>query len=241
MLEAIMPLERINNLAGIPLFYDRFREGAYGVEAVPMRPFIDVEFQSLCEKCFADMQSVFTNAGYEITQIWSGGVGRSGSGRSYHHTNRAFDLDALVFEEKPMWVAKTFPQRPYLYLAIEARLRVEFGTVLNYDYNADHEDHFHFDNGTSVKFKRDAKSHVLFLQHTLEKLFNQDVGSAGVDGLMGGDTEAAMRRALDELGIGGLSNKENWIQYLRICAETAIDLENTIVVAEESVETQVAA
>jgi len=226
-----MSLTQIDNLAGTPLFYDRFKKGAYGVEAVPMRPYIDDKFGAMCEVCFAEIQSVCTSAGYKIAQIWSGGVGRSGTGKSYHHSNRAFDLDALVFEDKPMWVAITFPLRPYLYLAIEACLRQHFGTVLNFDYNAAHEDHLHFDNGTSVKFKRDAKSHVLFLQHTLEKLFNKSVGSAGIDGVMGGDTEAAMRQTLNELNIGGLSNKDNWIRYLRVCANTALDLEKSIIIA----------
>ena len=226
-----MALVRVDNLAGVPLFYDRFKSGSYGVEAVSMKPFIDDKFHALCETAFANIQSVFSKSGYEITQIWSGGAGRSGTGKSFHHTNRAFDLDALVFDNKPMWVAITFPQRPFLYLAIEACLRLEFGTVLNYDYNSAHEDHFHFDNGTSPGFKRHAKSHVLFLQHCLQKLFNQSVGSSGVDGVMGGDTDAALRQALKELGIGGLSDKQNWKQFLQVCAETALDFENSLVSA----------
>jgi len=229
-----MALKRIEKLAQIPLFYDRFEPGAYGERAVKMRPYIDEEFHKMCERCFSDMKSVFGKAGFKIEQIWSGGVGRSGTGKSYHHKNRAIDLDCLVFSNKKMWVAKTIRERPYLYLAVEACLRTEFGTVLNYDYNSDHEDHLHIDNGTSVKFKRDAKSHVLFLQHTLEKLFNQSVGSAGVDGVLGGDTDAALRGALKELKIGGLSDKKNWIKYLNACVDTALELEASIISAPDT-------
>ncbi len=225
-----MPLIRVDNLAGIPLFYDRYSSSSYGVSAVPMRPYIDNQFHASCVNCVQELSNVLTNSGFTITQIWSGGVGRSGTGRSYHHKNRAFDLDALIFDDDSRWVADTFPQRPFLYLAIEAVLRRYFGTVLNYDYNAAHEDHFHFDNGTSVKFKRDARSHVVFLQHCLVKLFNQNIGQSGVDGVYGGDTEAALNRARRDLGIGGLSNVENWRNFLQACATAALESESGIVV-----------
>ena len=224
-----MPLIRVEKLAGIPLFYDRFNNVSYGNQAVPMRPFIDSAFSASCEACFEQMKQVFDAHGFEIAQIWSGGVGRAGTGSSYHHKNRAFDLDALIFKDSTKWVANTFPDRPFLYLAIESILRQHFGTVLNYDYNKAHEDHFHFDNGTSVKFKRDARSHTLFLQHTLGKLFNQNVGEAGADGVFGPDTEAALTRVRKELGIGGLSEKANWLRYLDTCAEVAFSLEASIV------------
>lgn len=223
-----MALKRTDNFADIPLYYDRFKNGAYGNEAVKFRPYVDAKFLPQCNSCFEDMQKVFSKNGFGFSQIWSGGVGRSGTGRSYHHANRAFDLDGLVFNSKPMWVADTFPERPFIYLAIEACLRMHFGTVLNHDYNADHRDHFHFDNGTAVKFKRDARSHVLFLQHALVKLFNLSIGGSGFDGVFGGDTEAAMRVALKRLGIGGLSDRKNWLKFLAACAEEALDLENSI-------------
>ena len=105
--------------------------------------------------------------------------------------------------------------------------------MLNYDYNAAHEDHFHFDDGTSVKFKRDARSHVLYLQHCLVKLFNQNVGQAGVDGVYGGDTEAALNRVRRDLGIGGLSNKQNWLSFLSACGDAALEKERGIVTFQD--------
>lgn len=224
-----MSLIRVDQFAGVPLFYDRFNKTSYGEQAVPMRPYVDSAFSELCEAGFKTMVEILAEGGFNITQIWSGGVGRAGSGSSYHHKNRAFDLDALIFSDGTKWVADTFPERPFIYLAIESALRMNFGTVLNYDYNKAHEDHFHFDNGTSVKFKRDARSHVIFLQHTLEKLFNQNIGGAGADGVYGPDTDAALTRTRKELGIGGLTTKDNWLKYLATSAKAAAFNENAIV------------
>lgn len=224
-----MSLVRIDNLAGIPLFYDRFSSNSYGNEAVPMRPYIDSNFGAECEQCFGVIANAFSGAGLGITQIWSGGVGRAGTGASYHHKNRAFDLDALVFQDSSMWIANTFPSRPFIYLALEACLRMHFGTVLNYDYNQAHEDHFHFDNGTSVRFKRDARSHTLFVQHCLTKLFNVNVGPAGVDGVFGPDTDAALKLVRQQIGIGPLSKKENWLKFLSKCQDEALSNEQNMV------------
>lgn len=224
-----MTLTRMSELSGLPLYYDRYSPVSYGVSATRFSPYFDDDFLVDCESFFVELQNLLTTYGFTALQVWSGGVGREGSGASYHHLNRAFDFDALIFEDKEKWVADTFETRPYLYLAIESVLRIHFGTVLNYYYDQAHRDHFHFDNGTTIKFKRDARSHVLYLQLTLTKLFNQDVGQSGIDGVYGGNTEQAMRRALKQLKIGGLSDKKNWLDYLRVSAEVAMDHETSIV------------
>lgn len=41
-----------------------------------------------------------------------------------------------------MFLAKDARSDWFRYLTIEATLRKSFGAVLNYDYNADHHDHF---------------------------------------------------------------------------------------------------
>ncbi len=62
----------------------------------------------------------------------------------------------------------------------------------------------------------------------METLFNQDVGTAGVDGLYGGDTAAALRRALPDLGLETISAPDDWVKFLQECANGAIAAENTI-------------
>ena len=119
----------------------------------------------------------------------------------------------------------TFPQRPHLYLGIEAVLRKHFGKVLSYDYNRDHEDHFHFDNGTSVGFKKAAKSHVIFVQNAVALVFQVAIGR---DGVWGPQTEAAVNKVRGDLGIGGLSTKANWLEFLDAIAENALANEKAI-------------
>lgn len=227
-----MALTRVESIAGLPLYYDRFNGTSYGRAAVPMRPFIDDDFLRQCTECFSELQRVLSKHKFEVSQVWSGGVGRAGTGVSYHHRNRAFDLDALIFKDGSKWVADTIPARPFMYLAIEAGLRLHFGTVLNFDYNQAHQDHLHFDNGTLPRFKRDARSHTLFVQHALMKLYNQSVGSAGADGVYGPETEQALNRVRQNLKIGPLSDKDNWFAFLRISADMALESERGIVHAE---------
>jgi hypothetical protein len=221
-----MASTRIHSAAGIPLFYDRFSDDSYGKRAVPMRPFVENGFLALLDPCFQAMNENFTRQGLPISQIWSGGVSRNSTKFSYHNLNRAFDLDALVFDDGTKWIAISFPQRPYLYLAIEAHLRMQFGTVLNYDYNADHRDHLHFDNGTSVKFDRMSKSRVTFLQHSLNYIFGASVSA---DGVWGPGTEAATRAVLQQLGLGTLGDVNNWLSFLTFVSEEALQAEMAIV------------
>ena len=69
-----MPLIRVDNLAGIPLFYDRYSSSSYGVSAVPMRPYIDDQFHEACVDCVQELSNVLAGSGFTITQIWSGGL-----------------------------------------------------------------------------------------------------------------------------------------------------------------------
>ena len=116
-------------------------------------------------------------------------------------------------------MADTFPQRPQLYLGIEAILRKHFGTVLSYDYNRAHEDHFHFDNGTAVKFKTAAKSHVIFVQNAIALVYQIKIGR---DGVWGPQTDREVKALRDRFGIGALSNVDNWKAFLDRVAEDAM-------------------
>lgn len=211
---------RIDNLAGKPLLYDRSSTAHYGVGGVPTRPFINPTFAAECEACFVELVAKLKDdAGLEVEKILTGGVSRAGSGTSLHHQNRAFDLDALLFTDGSNWVSTTFPQRPQLYLGIEAILRRHFGTVLSYDYNKAHRDHFHFDNGTAVKFKTAAKSHVIFLQNVIALVYQTPVGR---DGVWGPQTDREVKTLRERLGIGALSNKDNWLAFLEQVARDAM-------------------
>lgn len=214
---------RIDDLAGKPLLYDRSAPGHYGTGGVPTRPFINQTFASECEDCFVELcRRLKDDAGLEVDKILTGGVSRAGSGSSLHHQNRAFDLDGFLFADGTNWVADTFPQRPQLYLGIEAVLRKHFGTVLSYDYNRAHQDHFHFDNGTAVKFKSAAKSHVIFLQNAIALVYQLPIGR---DGVWGPQTYREVKALRDRFGIGALSSVSNWKELLDQIAKDAMEQE----------------
>lgn len=214
---------RRDSFAGKPLLYDRSAPHHYGRTGITFRPFINPAFATGCENFFTELVARLDQKGaLKVTSILSGGVSRAGTGTSLHHKNRAFDLDGLLFTDGSNWVANTFPDRPQIYLGIEAVLRKHFGTVLSYDYNQAHEDHFHFDNGTQTGFKSAAKSHVIFVQNVIALIYGRTIGR---DGLWGGETEGALRDLRTELGIGPVSTLANWIAFLDEVADQGMTLD----------------
>jgi hypothetical protein len=214
---------RVDNFAGKPLLYDRSAPSHYGRTGISFRPSVNATFAQDCEDCFSELVTRLSgSAGLRIASILSGGVSRAGTGTSFHHKNRAFDLDGLLFDDDSNWVANTFPQRPQLYLGIEAVLRKHFGTVLSYDYNRAHEDHFHFDNGTATGFKSAAKSHVIFIQNVIALVYGSAISR---DGLWGPETESALRTLRTRLGIGTITSLANWMALLDAVADEAMTLD----------------
>lgn len=214
---------RIDKFGGKPLLYDRTVQSHYGKTGVAFKPSVNQAFAASCDTCFTELiKRLDQTAGLKTTFILSGGVSRAGAGSSLHHKNRAFDFDALLFADGSNWVSKTFPQRPQLYLGIEAVLRKHFGTVLAYDYNQAHEDHFHFDNGTAVGFKTAAKSHVIFIQNAIALVYGSAIGR---DGVWGGETEGALREIRTEFNIGPITVPANWTALLDRIADEGMTLD----------------
>lgn len=216
-----MAVVRIQTLGGVPILYDRQPATNYGKSGFRYRPRIDEDFAATADGVFSDMFRSLACAGVgDVTAILTGGIARAGTGPGYHHNNRAMDLDALVYSSGNIWVANTFPARPFEYLIIEGHLRKAFGTVLTYDYNPAHQDHIHFDNGDSVGFRRHSKSRTLFVQNALLYLFDLPIS---IDGVYGPETQGAERTARSELGIGGLGKTDNWRAFLQASIEEAQD------------------
>lgn len=214
---------RVDRLGDKPLLYDRSTVSDYGKGGIAFRPSMNPAFATACEGCFAELiLRLALAADLQVETILSGGVSRAGTGSSFHHKNRAFDFDGLLFKDGTTWVANTFPLRRQLYLGLEAVLRMHFGTVLTFDYNKAHEDHFHFDNGTTVGFKTAAKSHVIFIQNVIAFVYATPIGR---DGLWGGETEGALKALRARLEIGPLSNQANWRAFLAVVAEDAMALD----------------
>lgn len=216
-----MSTTRIQTLGGVPILFDRQPPSNYGKTGFRYRPRIDAAFAATADKVFLEMFQCLAAAGAgDVTAILTGGIARAGTGPSYHHNNRAMDLDALVYSSGKVWVANTFPARPFEYLIIEGHLRKAFGTVLTFDYNPAHQNHIHFDNGDSVGFRHHSKSRTLFVQNALVYLYDLPIS---IDGVYGPETQGAERTARSELNIGGLGKKGNWLAFLEASIEEAQD------------------
>ncbi|SHH61544.1 extensin family protein [Ferrimonas marina] len=213
-----MSLVRFNALAGIPLHYDRYLPPSphvYGTrgkqlffKAAPrMLGALEACFEQLSSECPMGRPQVITTAG-----AW---VSKGGS----HGKGIGFDLDGLHWEGN-QWIATSYPQSPSFYLGIESVLRQHFGTVLGFNYDRRHEDHFHIDLGTAVGFNRYSKSRTEYVQACLLHLHGYQID---IDGRYGPDTTATVKEALADLQIsGGLSSKENWHQFLRTNAKLGL-------------------
>lgn len=213
-----MDLERFAKLAGVPLHYDRFTRDQYGTEGTPFEPWIETGFAKELDACFKELGRKFKPRLGDLQIVVSGGVGREGTGSSMHHQNKAFDLDGLVFQDAHL-ISTDFPSEPHLYLAVEAVLRKHFGVVLAYDYNKAHEDHFHIDNSRSPGFRRDTRSHSIFVQNLLTFVYDLPVIR---DGVWGDETDDAHRRLRKRLGLEGFSKKENWLKFCDLSVEHAL-------------------
>jgi hypothetical protein len=103
------------------------------------------------------------------------------------------------------------------YHAVDAVIRRHFGTVLDYHYNADHHDHFHLDDGTSVDFQTSSLSRVKFLQGALTYIHGLPLG---IDGAYGPQTKQAVATVLNTLGMAGeLEDPSIWKAFLLKTAE----------------------
>jgi hypothetical protein len=122
-----------------------------------------------------------------------------------HGQGLAIDVDGLWWSDANKFLALNAPTDWYRYLRIEASLRKVFGTVLNYDYNADHHDHWHCDLGTSTAW-RHVESQVKFVQRVLNELYKEKLP---INGKWQGDTVTAAKTAGYELDKAG-----HWDRFL---------------------------
>ncbi len=189
------PQNSFTHLAGVPVHYDRFQDPrfTYGTRGKPLT-FHSTEafeqtlagfFHELWDVCPLGRAEVITSAGAYVDKPGSHGLGRG------------FDIDGIFWADKT-FVTLHYPQDRQFYLGVEAVLRKHFGTVLNYEFNAAHRDHFHIDDLNATGFVAGHRSRVLFLQMMLTHLFNRPVG---IDGKVGSETNGAAREMLIDLGL----------------------------------------
>lgn len=215
------PSNFFTTLSGIPVNYDRFPPpNDYGTRGASYRFYATPSFENKLDKCFEELWGLCPDGRAEL--ITSAGAFTDKP--SFHGQGRAFDLDGIFWSNRTFITFKDGYQRGdrKFYFGIEAVLRKHFGTVLDYLYNADHRDHFHIDDGSTVGFRGSSTSVVSFLQASLVYVLDISVGASGIDGDYGSNTKAAVRQALSRLGItGDIGNVNVWLQFLTGVAQTA--------------------
>lgn len=215
-----MSIQTFTELAGVPVHYDRYDASSgygYGTRGKPFRPRATQKMIATLQACFRDLFEQAPLGPAEVVTSAGALVEKPG----YHGSGQAFDLDGIFWKNTHL-VALEYPAKPHLYLAVESVLRQHFGTVLAYNYNADHKDHFHLDPGTAVGFQRLSKSRVEYLQASLFYVHGYPLG---IDGVWGPSVEHVARQAMADLKISGaLNTQAAWIQYLKITTRRAFEL-----------------
>lgn len=210
-----MTQDRFNSFGGAALHHGVGPLSAEGDRGVPVQLLANTVFATACDDAFAAIARHFEPVMGRLEVVLVGSIGRPGGGRSYQQKNRAFDLSALFFGGG-VWRAERYAAQPTTSLAVEALLRKRFGTLLSPGYDAARCDYIHFNDGRAPGFRRDARSHMLFVQNALRHVFAVDVLA---DGVWGPETEAALNVVRDEQGLSPLAQEESWGQFLDLVAE----------------------
>src|SRR5206468_11823507 len=134
-------------------------------------------FETELDDCFQELWHICPLGQAEV--IASGGAWVEKPG--FHGQGRAFDLDGIV------WAGKGFVTLhdgfqggdQVFYYAVEAIVRRHFGTVLDYNYDIDHRDHLHLDDGTAIGFQPGSSSRVKFLQGALTHVYRSEERRVG--------------------------------------------------------------
>jgi hypothetical protein len=203
------PNNSFTTLAGVPVHYDRLRNQDYGTRGIPHRFYVTPEFESKLDECFGHLWEVCPYGRAAVITSAGTYVAKPG----FHGLGRALDLDGLF------WPNKTFVtlydgfqgRNLNLYIGIESVIRMHFGQVLNFSYNAAHRDHFHIDD-VEPGFRQGARSSVLFLQNALNYTLGHAVRRTGS---YDNETQSALALALRSLDIDGdIRNPEVWLEFL---------------------------
>ena len=205
-----------NTIGLVPTHYARLPVATYGTIGRQRNFRCTNAFYLKLEACFSELWRVCPQGRAQAIVSAGAYVNKPG----YHGMGRAFDLDAIFWPGKT-FITNRFEDYPSFYLGVEAILRKHFGTVLAYNYNRAHRDHFHIDDGGSVGF-RTARSHTLFMQGVCHHMLG--IGSpSDIDGDYGPITRAALDEACTEFGVSTPLSAANWTQFLDAAARRGLN------------------
>lgn len=207
------PTASFTSLAGVPVHYDRPPVSGYGTRGVAKRFFSDAGFTSILERCFQELWQECPLGRAEVITSAGAYVNKPGQ----HGAGRAFDLDGIFWSGKGFVTLNdgfNAGDRKFYY-GVECILRRHFGQVLNFDYNADHRDHFHVDAAQPVGLRKGSTAVTVFVQGVLRRVYALAVD---VDGKWGPATDEALRRAATAAGMSGVASVADWQKFLLLTA-----------------------
>lgn len=165
---------------------------------------------------------------------WVGDIGVAVCKPGFHGQGRAFDLSQIRFTGGQLidmdadWnLARSCASVTTLrrYIGVAASLRRQVGTVLTTWYNADHQNHIHFDNGVAVgPIQRTLRTDTTLVQATCRHLSGET--GVAIDGDWGPITEAAYLRLLTKLRMNCRSPRGNTadaLLLLHLIARTGLN------------------
>lgn len=182
---------------------------------MPHTFFATVAFEAKLDRCFEQLWELCPFGRAEVVTSAGAWVAKPG----FHGTGRAFDLDGIFWPQTSFVTLRdgfeNMDRR--FYLAVESVLRMHFGEVLNYNFNADHRDHFHISD-VEPAFNPGRTTTAFFLQNALTFVLGRRVG---IDGAFGSGTRGALTAALADLGISGnISDLSVYRRFLGAVADT---------------------
>jgi hypothetical protein len=191
--------------------YDGFGIGVHGVtHSAGNTESIRSGFADDCDTWIENLNAY--SGVYANTQVaWVGEVGTQVDKPGMHQLGRAFDLTAIHFgngdhfDGNASWRAGTEGRR--LYVGVAAMCRRYFGTVLTAWYNADHQNHIHFDNefGSGV-ISEEKRSDTCLVQAAAVHLNGESIA---IDGAWGQATQDAYLRLITDFNMKCYDPKTN--------------------------------
>jgi hypothetical protein len=177
----------------------------------------EADFTATLERCFEELWQVCPFGRAEVITSAGAYVNKPGQ----HGGGRAFDLDAIFWSGKDFVTLNdgfNAADRKFYY-GVECILRRHFGQVLNFDYNADHRDHFHIDAAQPVGLRKNSNAVTFFVQGVLRSVYGLAVA---IDGTWGNATADALVQAAATAGMNGsVTSVEDWREFLSLTAARA--------------------
>jgi len=201
----------MSQLDGVPLFFAR------GVEPRPQTFSVEPHFRDLLTETVKSVRFRAPASFGDLKRITSAGVLVHKPG--FHGKGRAFDHDAWAFEHvniRPIAHEHNAPSlhRRQRYWALAALIRSHSAFVLHGEYNPDHRDHIHQDNGGPRPFTTSSEATVKLVQAMCNHIFDHSP-KLTIDGGFGPLSSGAAAEAMRKVGLAGdIFDFGQWTRFL---------------------------